>query len=145
MAGAQVTRQSWAVSLLTALGLPTSPQNVKVIVAWEVGEGGAGPQFGVSNNTANFNPLNTTQDAAGASNTGVQGNIKSYPDWQTGLAATVKTLQNGSYQSILSMLQSGNPDPSAAASTINNSVWGTKDLTAALIQGAPVSTSDQGA
>jgi hypothetical protein len=37
----------------------------------------------------------------GAGNTGTQGNIKVYRNWQQGLRATVQTLRNGHYAGIL--------------------------------------------
>ena len=54
------TAQSWAVALLDRLGAPTTAQNIQAVTSWEAAEGGHW------NNTAYYNPLNTTQDAAGA-------------------------------------------------------------------------------
>ncbi len=130
-----VTRASWAQSLLDALSMPTTVQNLKDIVGWELAEGGAGPQFGVANNTANFNPLNTTQLAPSAISINTVG-VKSYSSWDEGLTATAQTLNNGNYDAILQLLQAGNVSSTTFAATVNSSPWGTHDLTAALINGA---------
>lgn len=134
---AQVTRQSWAASLLQALKLQTTNANLQIIVGWELAEGGNW------NNTAAFNPLNTTQSLGGSTSVNSVG-VQAFKSWQDGLTATVKTLNNGNYASILAMLQGGNTDPETAATTINSSPWGTKDLTAALIQGSGVTPNDAG-
>ena len=135
-----VTRQSWANSVLSALGLPTSKSNVQIMVGWTLAEGGAGPQFGVAGNTASFNPLNTKQVMPGSTDSG--GGIQAYQSWAQGLEATIQTLSNGNFGSILSMLQSGEATPAAAAAAIDGSRWGTQDLTAALISGATTTGGD---
>ena len=58
--GGGYTARSWAKELLHRLGFPETTANVSAIVSWEAAEGGHW------NNTAYFNPLNTTQDAPGA-------------------------------------------------------------------------------
>lgn len=108
---------SWAHALLSRLGIKPNPANVKALVGWAQAEGGHWK------NQARFNPLNTTQPAAGAGNTGSQGNIKAYRSWQQGLDATVQTLRNGRYNGILQALR-GN-DPGAVAQAIGRSPWGT--------------------
>ncbi|WP_249009260.1 hypothetical protein [Conexibacter sp. DBS9H8] len=138
-----VTPQSFAQSLLSQLNLPTTTQNLKIIVGWEKAEGGAGPQFGVPNNVAAYNPLNSTQPMPGSVSTPGPG-VQAYVNWAQGLQATIQTLGNGNYAAILSMLQGGNAPSSVAAQVIDSSVWGTKDLTAALIDGAAVTPNDPG-
>lgn len=123
MAVTGVTPHSWAVSLLDGLKAPVTPQNVQAVVGWIHAEGGAGPQFGTPNNTANYNPLNTTQTASGASSVNSVG-VKAYGSWQQGLAATLQTLRNGNYGGILGALKAGN-NPGAVASAIGSSPWGT--------------------
>jgi hypothetical protein len=117
------TRQSWASAFLQAAGLPVTSQNIASITAWEVQEGGAGPQFGVANNTANYNPINTTQTAPGA-NTVNSAGVKSYTSWAQGLDATVQTLKNGLYGGIIHALQTSAP-LSSFQSAVNSSPWGT--------------------
>ena len=140
-----VTRASWAHSLLSALDVPITSQNLAIIVGWATAEGGAGPQFGVPANIASYNPLNTTQTEPGS--VGTPGNVppvQAYANWAQGLQATVTTLNNGNYPDILDMLQSGTASAAVAARTIDGSKWGTRDLTAALISGADISTATTG-
>lgn len=96
----QVTPSSFATSLLQTLGAPVTPANVGSLVAWQAREGGNW------NNTAHYNPLNTTQDAPGA--TAMNGvGVKAYQNWNQGLQATAATLRNGNYTDILQALHSG--------------------------------------
>lgn len=111
------TEAQFAASLLRRLGIKPNRGNMQAMVGWERAEGG---HF---HNQARFNPLNTTQPEPGAGNTGSQGNIKVYRDWQQGLEATAKTLTNGRYQPIIQALK-GN-DPNAVANAIGRTPWGT--------------------
>lgn len=129
-----VTQKSWAVALLHGLGAPLTKANIQAIVGWENAEGG---NWG---NSATFNPLNTTQVPASGSygNTGTQGNIKAYSSWKQGLDATIATLRNGQYGSILSALKAGN-NPNAVAGAIGSSPWGTNGgLVSQTISGATI-------
>lgn len=133
-------QRTFAVSLLKKLNIPANSQNVRALVGWERAEGGHW------NNNARYNPLNTTQPEPGAGNTGTQGNIKVYRNWDQGLNATVETLRNGRYGNILQALRSGNAGQVAQA--IGSSPWGTS---ASLIQrviggtpGQPVSAGALG-
>lgn len=98
--GGGVTPRSWAVSLLHAIGAPDTQANVESIVGWEAAEGGNW------NNTAAYNPLNTTQQEPGSSTMNSVG-VQSYTSWSEGLNATVQTLQNGNYGDVLTALRSG--------------------------------------
>lgn len=123
------TPADFAVSLLRKLKIPESPGAVQSVEGWANAEGGHW------HNDARYNPLNTTQPEPGAGNTGTQGNIKVYRNWQQGIDATAKTLRNGRYGGILSALKAG--DPSAVASAIGQSPWGTSgDLVAKSIASA---------
>jgi hypothetical protein len=125
------TPTTFAAALLGRLGIPVSRGAVRSVVGWERAEGGNW------NNTAHFNPLNTTQAAPGAGSTGTQGNIKSYTNWNQGLNATAQTLRNGHYGGILQALKTGNPD--AVANAIGSSPWGTSsDLIHRVIAGTHV-------
>ena len=124
--GAQVTKgtvlgtgsqQAWAKNLLQKLGDPVSKQNVTALTTWAAYEGGHW------NNTANYNPLNTTQPASGATNMNKVG-VKSYKSWDQGFQATIDTLNNGRYSNILSALAKGN-DTNAVLTAVNKSPWGT--------------------
>jgi murein DD-endopeptidase MepM/ murein hydrolase activator NlpD len=114
-----ITRASWAESLLQAGSWPVTKTNIQALVGWAVEEGGAGPQFGVANNTANYNPLNTTQSEPGAT-----GNFKSYVSWQQGVEATITTLNNGNYPGIVAALKKGT-SAEEVAQAIVRSPWGT--------------------
>jgi len=109
-----VTPKSWAESVLKAGGWPTSNSNVQSLIAWALNEGGGGQ----------YNPLNTTQTESGSSNFnnlgGGQG-VQNYTSWSEGVTATVSTLNNGDYGSIVSDLKSGNGIGSNASSAL--STW----------------------
>lgn len=94
------TPTTWAAALLNAISAPVTPANVNSIVAWEEREGGNW------NNTAKYNPLNTTQDASGATPINSAG-VRAYTSWTEGLRATVQTLQNGAYADIVAALRKG--------------------------------------
>jgi hypothetical protein len=126
---AAVDKTQFAEAVLQGLGLPITPSNLEVMVAWENQEGGNW------NNSRKYNPLNTTQKMPGASYGGAQGNIASYTSWDQGVAATVKTLSYSAYAGIRHALSLGN-DPMAVASAVGASPWGTKGLAAALRGGA---------
>ena len=115
--------ESFASSVLRGLGIHQTPGAVRALVGWMKAEGGHW------HNDAKYNPLNTTQPMPGAGNTGSQGNIKVYRDWNQGVQATVKTLENGRYQPILHALAQG--DPNRVAQAIGQTPWGTS---AALVQ-----------
>lgn len=90
----------FATSLLASLGVPVTESNAAAIIAWAKAEGGNW------NNSAKFNPLNTTQRMPGSSAMNSVG-VQSYSSWAEGLAATVKTLNNGRYGDILNALKTG--------------------------------------
>ncbi|MFL6116751.1 MAG: hypothetical protein ACJ786_36155 [Catenulispora sp.] len=114
-----MTQEEWARSLLSKLGIKATTANVSALMAWMRAEGGNW------NNTAHFNPLNTTQSMPGASSMNSVG-VKAYTSWDQGFDATVKTLQNGHYGGILSAMKSGTAKEIVSA--IVNSVWGTKTI-----------------
>jgi len=116
----QFTQLTWAKALLLAMRLPVTADNVAAITAWEMAEGGHWY------NTAYYNPLNTTQDMPGATIFNSVG-VKAYTSWKQGLEATVKTLKNGYYGSIIDALKRGN-DAEAVARAVGSSPWGTGDF-----------------
>lgn len=109
----------WAKALLDELGLPRSKGAVYSLKQWARAEGGHW------NNTAHYNPLNTTQEAPGATAMNSVG-VKAYGSWDQGLKATVQTLKNGNYDGILKALHRG--DYSAFSQALVSSPWGTKVL-----------------
>jgi hypothetical protein len=112
------TPHDFAVALLAALDLPMSTNNIQSLIAIQAQEGG------FMHNPAYYNPLNTayvlnSTTASGFSSPAIQA----YPDWPTGLSATVKTLQNGLYPNILAALQASSlPDTTLQA--VKNSPFG---------------------
>lgn len=114
-----MTQEEWARELLAKLGIKATTANVTAMKAWMLAEGGNW------NNTAKYNPLNTTQNMPGASSMNSVG-VKAYTSWEQGFEATVKTLKNGYYPSILSALRGGSAKDIVKA--VVNSVWGTKHI-----------------
>ena len=119
----QYTPASWAHALLKAEGLPRTGSNMCAIESWERAEGGHW------NNSATFNPINTTQHEPGSS--AISGNpdgVQAYTSWHQGLVATVTTLNNGYYGPILAALRAGN-SAQAVASAEAATPWGTGPFT----------------
>lgn len=133
-----MTREEWARALLGRLGYSASRSNVTAILAWMRAEGGNW------NNSAHYNPLNTTQSMSGATSMNSVG-VKSYTSWDQGLAATVITLRNGYYGHILSALSSGG-SANQVVSAVVSSPWGTKhiSLSGITVSGTTSSPSSSG-
>lgn len=115
-----MTPEQWARALLQRLGYKQTNANVTALMAWMRAEGGHW------NNSAHYNPLNTTQKMSGATSMNSVG-VKSYTSWEQGLQATVITLRNGYYGAILSQLKSGG-SAQGVANAVVNSPWGTKHI-----------------
>ena len=113
------SKQSWAKDFLTRLGKPTTDSNIKAMTTWMAWEGGHW------NNTANWNPLNTTLGAPGATSMNKVG-VKSYQDYEQGMQATLNTIKVNKYgyPQILKALESGN-NTQGVIDAINSSKWGT--------------------
>jgi hypothetical protein len=116
--GTELNREQFAAKVLQAFQIPLTRTSIGKFVEWEKAEGGHW------NNTARYNPLNTTLALPGAGNTGTQGNIKVYKSWQQGIEATVNTLKAPAYAGILANLKSGTVSDFKIA--VNTSPWGTK-------------------
>lgn len=110
-------QQAWARKFLNAVGAPLSEENLKAMTTWMAWEGGHWK------NSANYNPLNTTQPESGATSMNSVG-VKRYKSWEQGLQATVETIKNGRYSNIMSALMRGD-SAQAVISAINDSPWGT--------------------
>jgi hypothetical protein len=101
---AQTPREQWAVDLLARLGnTQPSADTVAFVLAWMQGEDGL-----ASEALSRHNPLNTTQGAPGAWVINSHG-VKGYPDYETGMRATIGTLTNGYYPRTLYGLQVNAP------------------------------------
>lgn len=140
------TPEEFAKSLLAYNGWPETQSNINYLVAWEAAEGGNW------NNTAAYNPLNTTLQTSGSANTTIDtGNgvyVQSYPTWQAGIQATSQTLNSGQYNAIVSALQNGNASSSFASSsamTSQISQWGTNVSTIGTVLGTPGAVAQYGA
>jgi hypothetical protein len=120
-----MTPETWAAALLARLNIPQTPGAMQAVIGWERAEGGHW------NNSARFNPLNTTQPMPGYTtfqSVGVgSAPIGIYKSWDQGLDATVATLKNGRYSGILAGLRTGNA--SSVATAIGSSPWGTSAAT----------------
>jgi hypothetical protein len=111
----------WEKALLQGIGAPITHENVAFLQHWAFMEAG----------TAAYNPLNTTQFVTGATNYNTFGDrgqfhVRNYPNEQSGLAATIQTLQNGRFNNILHGLQSGNPLSTGSVNVAHDlKTWGT--------------------
>ena len=116
--------QKWAKDVLKQVGVPVTSENLDAMTTWMKFEGGGGGKAtGIGKNSANYNPLNTTQGAPGATAMNSVG-VKSYLSREQGIEATVQTLENGMYGGILDALKQGN-DASAVLAAVSKSPWGT--------------------
>jgi hypothetical protein len=128
----------FADAFLNEIAEPVTADNVEAVVAWEMAEGGNWE------NTAKFNPLDTTYQYDGS--TYFNGtypvsqppDVQAFKNWDDGVYATALTLtENFSYAgdygygAILSALQAGN-DAENVANAVDNSQWGTTNSTAYL-------------
>lgn len=112
-------REQWAVEFLQLGGWPVTGQNVCAVVGWELAEGG---HFVPGSTT--FNPLNTSHTMPGSTVFNSHG-VKNYPNWATGLVASVKTMQLGFYSGIRAALDQGN-NAGGVLGALFASPWGTK-------------------
>jgi hypothetical protein len=110
-------RDAWAIDLLARLdNSQPSADIVAFVVAWTRAEDGG------SGAIDRHNPLNTTQDAPGAWPINGVG-VKGYPDYETGMNATIETLTNGLYDPLVIGLQTN--DAQLALQGLCASPWGT--------------------
>lgn len=109
-----MTQEQWARALLARLGYKATTAAVTAVLAWMRAEGGNW------NNSARYNPLNTTQRMSGSSSMNSVG-VQAYRSWDQGLDATVKTLKNGYYGPILHALQ-GSSAQAVANAVVNSQI-----------------------
>jgi hypothetical protein len=98
------TRKQFATALCHAVG-NTSPSDATLdfVIGWTVAETD-------TNSGATFNLLNTTWDMEVVGQTHFNSvGVKNYPDFDTGITATVRTLQDGDYPSLLVLLRTNVP------------------------------------
>lgn len=75
--------------ILASLGATATPVNVSLLVAWQIEE------HGWDSTLSCHNPLNTTLRMPGSTDYNATG-VQCYPDWQSGIDATVRTLTQSS-------------------------------------------------
>lgn len=113
----EFTRESWARDLLTRMGYPVTTENMTSVMAWQIQEGG---HF---NNAATYNPLNTTLGHKTYGSMNSVG-VATYPDYETGMAQTIKTINLRYYDKIRADLKAS-ADPATTTADIKASPWGT--------------------
>jgi hypothetical protein len=123
--------KAWEYQLLHALGAPATKENLRFLRAWQIAEGGG------TANSANYNPLNTTEPAMGAGTINSVG-VRSYRSPVQGITATARTLVNGHYDQIVSMLRSGKANASQLATAVAHSPWGTGSGVLRVLGSGPV-------
>ena len=93
------TPQEWAGDFLTAARFPTTSENVRAVISWEIAESSGGGGM--------FNPLNTTQGVyPGESDLNSVG-VKNYARYADGIAACAKVIHNGLYPHVVAAFESG--------------------------------------
>lgn len=100
---------------MSKLGIDATSENIRAMNAWAQAEG----------TRAQFNPLATTQGAAGATRFNSVG-VRNYASYADGVEATVKTLTNGRYGNVLEALRAGN-SAEAVGRAVADSPWGTHE------------------
>ena len=111
-------QQGWASQFLSKLGVPTTASNLQAVTTWMAWEGGHWK------NSAHNNPLNTTLKTSQSTGSMNSVGVQRYASWDSGLDATIQTINNGRYGNILAALQAGN-DTQAVIAAVNASPWGT--------------------
>lgn len=109
-------------AILTGIGAPVTPENLKFLYAWRQSEGKA----------ANFNPFNTTWKMEGSVPMNSAG-VQVYKSAQDGLNATIKTLSKPAYNCITNGLRQNIGADKIAACSQALHTWGTGDLVAKVV------------
>jgi murein DD-endopeptidase MepM/ murein hydrolase activator NlpD len=111
----------WAKKFLTKINAPLTDGNISALTTWMRFEGGHWQ------NSASYNPLNTTLNIKGSLGSMNSVGVKRYDSWETGLTATVQTLLGNKsvergYADIVAALQS-DAGVSSILNAVNNSAW----------------------
>jgi len=106
-------------AVLQRITAPVNTENLRACHAWQHAEGGL----------AKNNPWNTTQAMPNATwynsfGSSGQYHVLNYPTEESGIEATVKTLNNGHYATIVAAFRVGN-NGLAVCKAVDYSVWGT--------------------
>jgi hypothetical protein len=91
-----IPSRRWQDLVLVGIGAIPTPTNRRALVLWGRTEGGGGRN----------NPLNTTMPAPGDSKFNSAG-VRNYPDEDTGIRATIRTLQLRYYVAVVGALRRG--------------------------------------
>lgn len=102
----------WEADILNALGAPVTPNNVGNLDIWQRVEGGS------TNNREAYNPFNTKLPQPGSINEG--SGLQAYPDWATGLHATVATLEQSNMKVVSDALRGNFATPQFEAALIQS-------------------------
>lgn len=117
------TDENFYKKLLENLGAPITDENMKFILAWRQAEGKGG----------RYNPFNTTHKVNNSTRMNSVG-VQHYKSAEDGMMATLKTLNNGRYNCIVSGLKN-DIGASEIAKCQSLKTWGTGDLVAKVIRG----------
>jgi len=113
----------WESSLLQQLGDPDTQASEQFFDDWAQTEHGNTKVWGTNGTGMAFNPFDTTLDEPGA----VPGNsvgVKNYPNWTTGEAATVSTLEQANMSPLQQALQSGSATEAELEQAEAQTPWG---------------------
>jgi hypothetical protein len=116
------TWNDWADGVLHGIGAPVNPVNIDSLLRWSNAETAPYPLLRWNN------PLNTTQKMPGSRDSGAQPgshDVQIYPTLGDGINATVVTLLNGMYPSIVANLRVGVPASAWTNAHAELTRWGT--------------------
>lgn len=126
---------SFYQEVLKGINAPITPENLKLLIGWRQAEGGS----------AKHNPFNTTwnkpnSDFYNCLSKNKQGKcilgVRNYASRYDGIKATIDTLKQPRFKSLIDQLQSGRS--TATEMSRNQTVfgkWGTKELIVKVIDG----------
>jgi len=107
-------RAIWANQFLQRIDAPITADNLDTVVTWIHNENGA-----------DFNPINTTWGKSHDEWPVINDHgVKAYPDWNTGLRASVETIKESQYSEMLEALQRGTT-PQEFEGLLMPTPWGT--------------------
>lgn len=90
-----------AQAIIRALGAAPTAAGINLLVAWMEEEDGANSTLPCNN------PMNSTLSEPGSHTVNYVG-VECYPNLSTGVAATIATLGNGDYNTLLQAVKTGN-------------------------------------
>lgn len=107
-------RAIWANQFLQGIDAPITASNLDTVITWIHNENGH-----------SFNPINTTWGKSHDEWPVINGHgVKAYPDWNTGLRASVATIQESQYSEMLEALRRGTT-PQEFEGLLIPTPWGT--------------------